>query len=112
VSSLVLSAPWRGARVRVTEIGSGGGQAAPGSVVAVPARRSVLQQLKTPSGAHRGSVFALVVTPLPGSGPVYAGRVVIGSGKGGSLQSVLPVFSALTIVPLPDVQGAVVTPGQ
>jgi hypothetical protein len=53
-----------------------------------------------------------VVTPLPGSGPVYAGRVVIGSGKGGSLQSVLPVFSALTMVPLPDVQGAVVTPGQ
>lgn len=112
VSSLVLSAPWRGARVRVTEIGSGGGQAVPGSVVAVPARRSVLQQLKTPSGARRGSAFALVVTPLPGSGPVYAGRVVIGSGKGGSLQSVLPVFSALTMVPLPDVQGAVVTPGQ
>jgi hypothetical protein len=111
-SSLVLSAPWRGARVRVTEIGSGGGQAAPGSVAAVPAHRSVLQQLSTPSGTRRGSDFAVVITPLPGSGPVYAGRVVMSSGKGGSLQSILPVFSALTVVPLPDVQGALVTPGR
>lgn len=112
VSSLVLSAPWRGARVRVTEIGSGGGQAAPGTVVTVPAHRSVLQQLKTPAGAHRGSTFAVAVTPLPGSGPVYAGRVVMSSGRGGALQSVLPVYSALTMVPLPDVQGAVVTSGR
>jgi Family of unknown function (DUF5719) len=111
VSSLVLSAPWRGARVRVTEIGAGGGQAAPGSVVAVPARHSVLQQLVTPAGAHRGSAFALLVTPLPGSGPVYAGRIVMSSGKGGALQSVLPVSSALTVVPLPDVRGALVTRG-
>jgi hypothetical protein len=54
----------------------------------------------------------VVITPLPGSGPVYAGRVVMSSGKGGSLQSILPVFSALTVVPLPDVQGALVTPGR
>jgi Family of unknown function (DUF5719) len=111
VSSLVLSAPWRGARVRVTEIGPGGGQAAPGTVVAVPAHRSVLQQLKAPSGARRGSPFAVAVTPLPGSGPVYAGRVVMSSGKGGALQSILPVSSALTVVPLPDVQGTLITPG-
>ena len=112
VSSLVLSAPWRGARVRVTEIGPGGGQAAPGTVVTVPAHRSVLRQLKTPAGARRGSTFALAVTPLPGSGPVYAGRVVMSSGRGGALQSILPVYSALTMVPLPDVQGAVLTPGR
>jgi Family of unknown function (DUF5719) len=111
VSSLVLSAPWRGARVRVTEIGAGGGQAGPGTVVVVPAHHSVLQQLATPAGARRGSAFAVLVTPLPGSGPVYAGRVVMSSGKGGALQSVLPVSSALTVVPLPGVQGALVTPG-
>jgi len=111
-SSLVLSAPWRGARVRVTEIGSGGAQAAPGSVVAVPAHRSVLQQLSTPSGERRGSAFAVVILPLPGSGPVYAGRVVMSSGRGGSLQSILPVSSALTVVPLPGVQGALVTAGR
>jgi Family of unknown function (DUF5719) len=112
VSSLVLSAPWRAARVRVTEIGPGGGQAAPGTVVTVPARRSVLRQLKTPAGARRGSTFAVALTPLPGSGPVYAGRVVMSSGRGGALQSILPVYSALTVVPLPGVQGAVVTPGR
>jgi hypothetical protein len=112
VSSLVLSAPWRGARVRVTEFGAGGGQAAPGSVVTVPAHRSVLQQLAKPAGTHRGATFAVAVTPLPGSGPVYAGRVVISSGRGGALQSILPVSSALTVVPLPDVQGGLIAPGR
>jgi len=113
-SSLVLTAPWRGARVQVTEIGTGGGQgqAAPGKVLTIPAHHSVLEQLTTPAGTHRGSGFAVIVTPLPGSGPVYAGRVVISSGRGGSLQSVLPVSSALTVVPLPHVQDALVTPGQ
>ena len=114
VSSLVLSAPGRAARVRVTEIGPGGGQAqaTPGTVVTVPAQHSVLQQLKTPAGAHRGSAFAVIVTPLPGSGPLYAGRVIMSSGKGAVLQSVLPVSSALTVVPLPGVQGGMITPGR
>jgi len=112
-SSLVLSAPWRGARVRVTEIGtgSGHGRAAPGSVLAIPAHRSVLQQLPTPAGSDRGAAFAVVVTPLPGSGPVYAGRVITTSGRGGAVESILPVPSALTVVPLPPVQGTLVTAG-
>ena len=112
-SSLVLSAPWHGARVRLTEIGAGSkqGQAAPGSVLAIPAHRSVLQQLPTPAGSDRGAAFAVVVTPLPGSGPVYAGRVITTSGRGGAVESILPVPSALTVVPLPPVQGTLVTPG-
>jgi hypothetical protein len=112
-SSLVLSAPWRGARVRLTEIGTGGGrdQAAPGSVLVIPAQRSLLEQLPTPAGSRRGSAFAVVVTPLPGSGPVYAGRVITTSGRGGGVESILPVSSALTVVPLPPVQGALVTRG-
>jgi len=112
-SSLVLSAPWRGARVRLTEIGTGGGQdrAAPGSVLVIPAHRSLMEQLPTPAGARRGSAFAVVVTPLPGSGPVYAGRVITTSGRGGAVESILPVPSALTVVRLPPVQGALVTPG-
>jgi len=112
-SSLVLSAPWRSARVRVTEIGtgSGHGRAAPGSVLAIPAHRSVLQQLPAPAGSDRGAAFAVVVTPLPGSGPVYAGRVITTSGRGGAVESILPVPSALTVVPLPPVQGTLVTPG-
>jgi len=112
VSSVVLSAPWRAARVRITEVGAGGGQgsAAPGKVVLVQAHHSLLQQLTAPPGTRRGSAFAVIVTPLPGSGPLYAGRVVMGNGKGGALQSILPVSSALTVVPLPSVQDELVTP--
>jgi len=113
-SSLVLSAPWRAARVRITEVGAGGGQgpAAPGKTVLVQAHHSLLQQLAVPPGTHRGSAFAVIVTPLPGSGPLYAGRVVMSSGRGGALQSILPVSSALTVVPLPGVQDELVTPGR
>ena len=114
VSSLVLSAPWRAAKVQITEVGAGGGQgpAAPGKVVLVQAHHSLLQQLAVPPGTRRGSAFAVIVTPLPGSGPLYAGRVVMSSGRGGALQSILPVSSALTVVPLPDVQDELVTPGR
>jgi hypothetical protein len=81
-------------------------------VVLVQAHHSLLQQLAAPPGTRRGSAYAVIVTPLPGSGPLYAGRVVISSGRGGALQSVLPVSSALTVVPLPDVQDELVTPGR
>ena len=113
-SSVVLSAPWRAARVRITAVGAGGGpgSAAPGKVVLVQAHHSLLHQLAVPPGTRRGSAFAVIVTPLPGSGPLYAGRVVISGGRGGALQSVLPVSSALTVVPLPDVQNELVTPGR
>jgi hypothetical protein len=108
-SSLVLSAPWRGARVRLTEIGSSG-RAAPGRVLVIAAHHSLVQQLPTPAGSRRGSTFAVILTPLPGSGPVYAGRVVTTSGRGGAVESILPVPSALTVVPLPPVQDALVAP--
>jgi len=112
-SSLVLSAPWRGARVRLTEIGtdSGQGKTASGSVLVIRAHRSVMRQLLTPDGSRHGSAFAVVVTPLPGSGPVYAGRVITTGGRGGAVESILPVPSALTVVPLPPVQGTLVTRG-
>jgi hypothetical protein len=113
-SSVVLSAPWRAARVRITEVGASGGQgpAAPGKVVLVQGHHSLLEQLTAPPGTRRGSAFAVIVTPLPGSGPLYAARVVMSSGRGGSLQSILPVSSALTVVPLPNVQDELVTPGR
>jgi len=50
-----------------------------------------------------------MITPLAGSGQLYAGRVIIGSGGGGKLQSMLPVSSALTMVPLPHVQDTFIT---
>jgi hypothetical protein len=42
---------------------------------------------------------------------VYAGRVITTSGRGGAVESILPVPSALTVVPLPPVRGTLVTPG-
>ena len=52
--------------------------------------------------------FAIVLTPRPGSGPLYAARVVT-SGTGGlsaAVTSLLPVQSALTEITLPPVQNA------
>jgi hypothetical protein len=44
-----------------------------------------------------------VVTPLAGSGPVYAARVLT---IGGSVRSILPVASSLTWVALPPVHSS------
>jgi Family of unknown function (DUF5719) len=111
-SSLVLSAPGRDVRVRLTEVGTGGGPAAPGGVLVVTAHHTLVQQLTAPAGTHRGSPFGVVITPLPGSGPLYAARVVTASGRGGAVQAILPVPSALTTVPLPAVQGTLITAGR
>jgi hypothetical protein len=112
-AELVLSAPARAASARVTELATAAaGKAAaagPGKVVRVAARHSVVVQLAQPAGAARGSQFAVVVTPLAGSGPLYAGRVLAGSGKGGTLQSILPVPAAPTTVRLPVVRNASIT---
>ena len=72
----------------------------------VPAGKSVVVTLQAVPGAPRGTPFAVVISPLPGSGPVYAGRVISASGAGGTLQAMLPVASSLTTVPLPPVRNA------
>ena len=116
-SGLVLSAPWRAARARITEIAEGttagtGQSQAPGSgqTVQIAAKRSLVVKLSPPPGASRRLAFAVVVTPLAGSGQLYAGRVLAGSGTGGALLSIQPVSSALTSVPLPPVRVALITP--
>ena len=102
--SLVLSAPRGAAQVRVaTQTGSG---APAGKVVQVAAGHTVTVQIGAPAGASRKSGFALVVTPLPGSGPVYAGRVLT---VGGAVRSILPVPSSLSWVPLPPVHNSLLT---
>ena len=50
-----------------------------------------------------------MITPLPGSGPLYAGRVLATSGKGGALQSILPVPGAPAYVRLPHVRNVTIT---
>jgi hypothetical protein len=109
---LVLSAPGHAVTVRVAEIAVGGGAAAATSkVIQIPAKHSLVQQIGPSAGSHHGVAFAVIVTPQPGSGPLYAARVIAGSGKGGALQSILPVPSALTSVPLPSVRNALISAG-
>jgi hypothetical protein len=96
-SSVVLSAPGAGASVRVTEL-TAAGQAAGSQLLQVPARRTVVTTL-----TEGGAAFAVVITPLPRSGPVYAGRVV---SQNGSPVSLIPVTSALTWLPLPAVSNS------
>jgi Family of unknown function (DUF5719) len=108
-STLVLSAPRGAARVSVAEIAAAGTAARQTQDVQVPAGKSVVVALRAVRGAPRGTPFAVVITPQAGSGPVYAGRVIAGNGAGGVLQSILPVASALTTVPLPSVHQAAIT---
>jgi hypothetical protein len=109
-AGLVLSAPWHAALARVTEITGGGtGPAPAAATVAVPAGHSVVVPLRRAGGSGRGAPFAVLITPLPGSGPLYAGRVLARRGVGGALQSVLPVVSALSTVRLPPVRAALIT---
>jgi hypothetical protein len=107
-SQLVLSAPGRTVTARITEIGTAGAAGAP-HTVEVLAGHSLVAQLGKSGGAGRRSAFSVMITPLAGSGPLYAGRVVTSSGTGGTLQSLLPVASALTMVPLPHVQNTFIT---
>jgi hypothetical protein len=110
IAELVLTAPAGAVSARLVEIGAGG-QPQPGTLVKIAAKHSTVVQLSRPAGTPRGVAFAVLITPLPGSGPLYAGRALAGSGKGGSLQSIVPVPSAPATVPLPAVRDAPITPG-
>ena len=107
-SQLVLSAPGRAVMARITEIGTTGPAGTP-RVVQIQAGHSMVAQLGKGGGAVHKSAFSVMITPLAGSGQLYAGRVVTSSGTGGKVQSLLPVISALTMVPLPKVQNTVIT---
>jgi hypothetical protein len=102
-TQLVLSAPAAAATVRITEGTSNvpaSGQA--GTMVHISAGSSVVVPVKAPAGS-KASQVTLVVTPLAGSGPVYAARLI---STGGVVRSILPVPSSLTSVQLTPVQPA------
>ncbi len=109
-ASLVLSAPQGAAQVRVaTRAGApapAGTPASAGDVVRIAAGHSVVVKVSTPAGSGRRAAFAVLLTPLPGSGPVYAGRVL---SVGGAVLSILPAASSLTWVPLPAVHNSLLT---
>jgi hypothetical protein len=108
-STVELSAPEGAAKVRLATATSGlaaGGAAAGGRrVISVPARHTVTVKLSRPAGVH--GEFAAVLTPLPGSGPVYAGRVLTQGPN--TVLGIMPVAGALTSVPLPAIHSAPIT---
>ncbi|MBO0821792.1 MAG: hypothetical protein J2P26_13195, partial [Nocardiopsaceae bacterium] len=69
----------------------------------IPSGRTAEVKVSPPQGAS--GPFAIVITPQPGSGPLYAARLVASGGAGlsGSLRSLLPVPSAPSAVALPPV---------
>jgi hypothetical protein len=100
-SSLVISAPAAGASVRIVSATSKIAFTDQGAtVVNVAAGHTIVTKIKPPHGGKNAD-FAVEVTPLPGSGPVYVGRVI---SSGGVVRSILPVTSTLTWVPLPPTQ--------
>ena len=101
-TEIVLSAPRQAASVRITHAAPGAaltGQ--PGQVVHIAARSASRIRLKLHKKAANAPLIAVLVTPLPGSGPVYAAQVAI---SGGAVVTVLPVSSAPTRIDLPRVR--------
>lgn len=106
-ASVVLSAPGAAARVRLTEIapaGHGGGSVTASQVVPVKAGRTQVASVAAPKGAKHGAAFAVVITPLAGSGPVYAARVE--TKEHSTVVSIIPAASALTTISLPPVRNS------
>ena len=97
-ATVVLSAPAAQARVRLTEI-----TATPGTtssqIVTVQTGHTLTVPATPPKGAKPGSAFAIVITPLAGSGPLYAARVAT-QGQN-TVVSIVPAVSALTTIILP-----------
>ena len=104
-TEIVLSAPAKAASVRITEAAPGTpltGQS--GQVVKIAAKSATKVKLKLPKSAPRSSLMAVIVTPLPGSGPVYAARVAL---AGGNVSTVLPIGSSPTRIDLPSVRESI-----
>jgi hypothetical protein len=107
-AAIVLSAPAGAARVRLTEIAAAasGHAAGPGpavsQVVSVRASHTLVVPVSAPDGTKSGQGFAVVIAPLPGSGPVYAARVET-QGQS-AVVSIIPAVSALTTISLPPVR--------
>ena len=104
---LLLTAPGAAATASVSVIDSGGTVTSPASLqdLTVRAGRTLAVMVPRPPGRQP---FSIVLTPSPGSGPLYAARVVT-TGSGGlsaPLVSLLPVQSALTEITLPVAQNS------
>jgi hypothetical protein len=99
-ASVALSAPAGAARVRLTENAPAGATAS--QVVQVRAGHTLVVPVTAPRGARHGSAFAVVITPLAGSGPVYAARAET-QGQD-TIVSIIPAVSTPTTITLPPVR--------
>jgi hypothetical protein len=104
---LLLTAPSAATRAAISVISADGSVTTPAGdqSVTVAAGHTLAVAVTRPSAAGK-QPFAIVITPRPGSGPLYAVRVVT-SGTGGlsaPLSSLLPVSSAMTSITLPPAQ--------
>jgi Family of unknown function (DUF5719) len=100
-ATVVLSAPAGQARVRLTEVAETPG-ATSSQIVTVQTGHTLTVPATPPRGAKHGSAFAIVITPLAGSGPVYAARIAT-QGQN-TVVSIVPAISALTTIMLPPVR--------
>jgi hypothetical protein len=100
-AAIALSAPAGQDRVRLTELAATSG-ATSSQVVTVPAGHTLTVPATLPRGARHGSAFAVVITPLAGSGPLYAARVETRGQN--AVVSIVPAISALTTITLPPVR--------
>ena len=113
-AGVVLAAPQQAASVRITVALPGvalaqavaGGATPAGAatqVVRIAAKSATQVRIGRPRGPGfaRARLVVIVVTPLPGSGPVYAARVGLAAG---TVLTVLPVASSPTVIRLPEVR--------
>jgi Family of unknown function (DUF5719) len=101
-ADLAISAPGAAGQVRLTETAEG---AQPSTqILTVPAGHTVAASVKAPQGTRRGAPFTIVITPLAGSGPVYAARIETHGTN--TVVSIVPATSALTTTGLPPVRAS------
>jgi hypothetical protein len=109
-ATVVLSAPAGAAQVRLTEMAeaavtrgtASGTTATTSQVLSVRAGHTVTVRVADPRGARHATAFAIVITPLAGSGPVYAARVET-QGQN-TVVSIISAVSALNTISLPPVR--------
>jgi hypothetical protein len=106
-TDLVLSAPGAAASVSVALAAPGAALTGlNGQVINIKAKSAVQVKLTLPKHAPKVLLMAIVVTPLSGSGPVYAGRLSIISD---SIQTVIPVNTSPSLVELGQVHESLLT---
>jgi hypothetical protein len=90
------------AEAAVTRGTASGTTATTSQVLSVRAGHTVTVRVADPRGARHATAFAIVITPLAGSGPVYAARVET-QGQN-TVVSIISAVSALNTISLPPVR--------